>query len=150
MMKFLKDPKRRHGRFALLLLLLFLAACVGLVSLMDTLEIKNGWRVDYSLNGVTTQSAATQAILNELTQPVHIYALFSKGQEDAPLMELLDRYDVGYVYVSSWERSSFALLKTIQLKTMITSPARVAPMERNVDSDCLSPVSGEMAEAMEP
>ena len=108
MMKFLKDPKRRHGRFALLLLLLFLAACVGLVSLMDTLEIKNGWRVDYSFNGVTTQSAATQAILKELTQPVHIYALFKTGEEDAPLFELLNRYQAQSPLVT-WEQIDVTL-----------------------------------------
>ena len=58
---------------------------------LTALEKKHGWRVDYSFNALTTQSEATLEILAGLKHPVHIYALFTKGQEDGPLMELLDR-----------------------------------------------------------
>ncbi|MBQ8537854.1 MAG: Gldg family protein [Clostridia bacterium] len=108
MMKFLKDPKRRHGRFALLLLILFLAAAILIVSLMDALEVQKGWRVDYSFNGVTTQSETTRAILNELTTPVHIYALFRSGEEDEPLFELLNRYQAQSDLVT-WEQIDITL-----------------------------------------
>ena len=58
----------------------------------QALEKRNGWRVDLSFNGITTQSRETEIILDALDKPVHIWALFRKGNEDAPLLELLDRY----------------------------------------------------------
>lgn len=103
MKKFFTDPKLRHGRFALLLLMLFLAAAVGAVCLMDALEVQNGWRKDLSFNGVTTQSETTRAILDELDKPVRIYALFRKGEEDEPLFELLNRYQAQSDLIS-WEQ----------------------------------------------
>ena len=39
-----------------------------------------------------------------MTHPVHVYALFTKGQEDAPLMELLDRYAAASP-LFTWEQS---------------------------------------------
>ncbi|MBQ2700001.1 MAG: Gldg family protein [Clostridia bacterium] len=108
MMNFFRDPRRRHGRFALMLLLLFLAAAVGVVCLMDALEVKQGWRKDFSFNGVTTQTEATQAVLRELKEPVHIYALFKKGEEDEPLFELLNRYAAQSPLVT-WEQLDVTL-----------------------------------------
>lgn len=92
MKNFLRDPRRRHGRFALLLLLLALTLAVALICLMDALEIRHGWRQDLSFNGVTTQSQTTLEVLESLQEPVHIYALFKQGEEDLPLFEVLNRY----------------------------------------------------------
>ena len=75
---------------------------------VTALEKRNGWRMDLSFNGITTQSETTAAVLRELEYPVHIYALFSKGQEDAPLMELLDRYAAASDKVT-WEQADPSL-----------------------------------------
>jgi len=90
-----KNPRFRYGSVSTLILCLLLAALIGANFLFGTLEKKNGWRVDFSFNGITTQSEATRRAVSSLTRPVHIYAMFSKGQEDAPLMELLDRHYAG-------------------------------------------------------
>ena len=65
---------------------------MAVVLLCDTLEEENGWRMDFSFNELTTQSETTEAILASLPYDVHIYALFTPGSEDLPLMELLNRY----------------------------------------------------------
>jgi len=82
-----------------------LAVClVGLNIGLTRMERQYGWRKDYSFNGITTQSETTGEVLAELSHPVHIYALFAKGQEDAPLVELLDRYAASSDLVT-WEQA---------------------------------------------
>ncbi len=90
------------------MLILVLAALLGLNLGLTAMEKRHGWRMDFSFNGITTQSEATRKALAELTHPVHIYALFTKGQEDAPLMELLDRYAAESELVT-WEQADPAL-----------------------------------------
>ena len=90
------------------MLILVLAALIGLNVGLTAMEKRHGWRMDFSFNGITTQSEATRKALAELTHPVHIYALFTKGQEDAPLMELLDRYAAESELVT-WEQADPAL-----------------------------------------
>ncbi|MBR2601589.1 MAG: Gldg family protein, partial [Clostridia bacterium] len=86
-------------------ILVFMIAALAAVNIcMTTLEKDKGWRMDYSFNGITTQSETTREVLKELKDPVHIYALFPKGQEDAPLMELLDRYAAASPLIT-WEQS---------------------------------------------
>ncbi len=89
-------------------LLLMAALLTGLNIGITSMEKKNGWRTDFSFNGITTQSETTRKALAELAHPVHIYALFSKGQEDAPLMELLDRYAARSEKVT-WEQADPSL-----------------------------------------
>ncbi len=86
-------------------MLILLAAALLAVNISVTLmEKRYGWRGDYSFNGITTQSRITQETLRDLKYPVHVYALFSRGQEDAPLMELLDRYAAASP-LFTWEQS---------------------------------------------
>ena len=108
LMRFLRNPRVRYGSVSTAMLCIFLAALVALNMLTLSLEKKNGWRVDYSFNALTTQSEATLDILAKLPHPVHIYALFSKGQEDLPLMELLDRYAAASPLVT-WEQTDVSL-----------------------------------------
>ena len=105
---FWKNPRFRYGSLSTATLCIFLAALVALNVAVTSLEKKQGWRVDYSFNAVTTQSDTTLQILSQLQHPVHIYALFSKGQEDQPLMELLDRYAAATPMVT-WEQTDVAL-----------------------------------------
>jgi len=90
------------------LICLFLAALVGLNTLFTTLEKKNAWRVDYSFNALTSYGNATAEVLEGLEHPVHIYALYARGQEDQPLLELLDRYAAASPLVT-WEQADISL-----------------------------------------
>lgn len=108
-----RERKQQHNGWRIRgvnlgIVLLLVAALVGINIGITILEKKNGWRLDYSFNGITTQSETTRKVLAELTYPVHIYALFSKGQEDAPLMELLDRYAARSDLVT-WEQADPSL-----------------------------------------
>lgn len=107
-LSFWKNPRLRYGGMSTLILCLLLAALLGANFLFSALEKNNGWRVDCSFNGITTQSETTLQILDQLPCPVHIYALFPKGQEDAPLMELLDRYAAASPLVT-WEQTDITL-----------------------------------------
>lgn len=106
--RILRDPRFRYGSLSTAILCVFLAALIALNMLMASLEKKNGWRVDFSFNAMTTQSSQTLDVLDQLPHPVHIYALFSKGQEDLPLMELLNRYAAASPLVT-WEQTDVSL-----------------------------------------
>ncbi len=107
-MNVFKNPRFRYGSMSTLILCLLLAALIGANFLFSALEKKNGWRMDFSFNGITTQSETTLEILDQLPYPVHIYALFPRGQEDGPLMELLDRYAAASPLVT-WEQTDITL-----------------------------------------
>lgn len=94
--------KRRYARYSVLLLILLAAALIALNIAAEQLEKKNGWRVDYSFNSISTYSEVTRDTLEHLEHPVHMIALFRKGDEDAPLTELLDRYAAASSLVT-WE-----------------------------------------------
>lgn len=106
--KFFLHPRFRYGTLALLMILLLAAALIAITASVDTLESKYDWRKDYSFNGITTQSESTQKVLDQLDTPVHIYALFTKGDEDLPLMELLNRYSANSDLIT-WEQTDLSL-----------------------------------------
>ena len=87
-----RTGKWKYGSVSILMLVMVLAALIALNAGVYTLEKKKGWRIDFSFNGITSQSAETAKILEGLRDPVQIWALFRKGDEDAQLVELLDRY----------------------------------------------------------
>ena len=103
-----RTGKLKYGTVSALMLALVLAALVALNVGVQALEKKNGWRIDLSFNAITSQSSETVEILKTLKDPVRIYALFQKGNEDAPLMELLDRYSAASDLVT-WEQVDPAL-----------------------------------------
>ena len=84
--------KNLRRRFPTLLLALSLCLMVVLCLAMDSLELTYGLRQDLSFNELTTTSATTNDILAEIHTPVHIYALYQKGDEYEPLIEVLKRY----------------------------------------------------------
>ena len=99
-----KAGRRKLRRLNTGMLILLIAAVTALNFCVTSLEKRNGWRTDYSFNGITTQSEATRRLVEDLDKDVHIYALFPRGQEDAPLMELLDRYAASSPRIT-WEQS---------------------------------------------
>lgn len=110
------------------MLILLILTLTGISVGASILEKKHGWRRDFSFNGITTQSETTRKALSELQSPVHIYALFPKGREDAPLMELLDRYASMSDRVT-WEQIDPALHPGVL--------TRFAEGTKTVDSDSL-------------
>ena len=103
-----KTGKLRYGSVSVLLAVLILLSLIAVNIGAEILEKKNGWRRDYSFNSIVTQSPETVEILKRLERPVKIWALFQKGNEDAPLMELLDRYAAASDKVT-WEQVDPAL-----------------------------------------
>ena len=87
-----RTGKLKYGSVSALMIVMVLAALIALNAGVYTLEKKKGWRIDLSFNGIASQSKETAEVLKQLEAPVQIWALFRKGDEDAPLMELLDRY----------------------------------------------------------
>ena len=104
------DLKRRlrEGGLATGLVCVLAALLLALNLLFTTLEERNAWRVDYSFNALTTYSETTAQVLAGLTHPVHIYALYSRGDEDQPLLELLNRYAAASPLVT-WEQTDISL-----------------------------------------
>ena len=99
---------RKSGRFSALLTVLLAGSLAALNFGAERLEKQNGWRADFSFNGISTYSEITRDTLAHLKHPVHMYALFRKGDEDAPLIELLDRYAASSSLVA-WEQADPAL-----------------------------------------
>ena len=103
-----RGARIRAGGFSALLVLLVLTTLTALNIAAQALEKKNGWKVDLSFNAIATQSPETVRILAELDTPVKIWALFQRGREDAPLLELLDRYAAGSSMLT-WEQEDPSL-----------------------------------------
>lgn len=82
----MKKTRFRYGAFSTLLLCVALAVLILLNVVFSALEKKNAWRVDYSFNALTSYGQVTEKVLDQLQYPVHIYALYAKGQEDQPLL----------------------------------------------------------------
>ena len=125
-----KKQRRRYGALSTAVLAVVLAALVGLNLLADTLERRYAWRVDASFNGVTTQSEVTREVLRELPYPVHVYALFPRGQEDGPLLELLTRYAAASP-LFTWEQIDPSL------NPGLLTRFRAATEEETITSNCL-------------
>ena len=93
----------RYGSVSLLILVLLIGALIVLNIGIYAMEKKGGWRADWSFNSLTTHSEATTKILEKLERKVQIYALYRRGAEDLPLMELLNRYAAATPMVT-WEQ----------------------------------------------
>ena len=100
--------QRAGGHFSTLMMVLLAASLAAVNIAAQHLEKRNGWRVDFSFNRISTHSAVTKDTIEHLAHPVHLYALFRKGNEDAPLIELLDRYAAASELIT-WEQMDPAL-----------------------------------------
>lgn len=129
-LSFLRNPKFRYGSLSTALLCVAIAALVALCGLFTTLEQKHGWRMDFSFNTITSYSESTEAVLDELKYPVHIYALYERGNEDLLLFELLNRYAAASDLIT-WEQAPLSLNPTF------VSRFAGATADNAVTTDCL-------------
>lgn len=102
------SDRLRYSTLSTALLVIALAVLLAFNVLADSLETRYAWRADFSFNGLTTQSETTLTLLNNLAHPVHIYALYRRGEEDGPLLELLNRYAAASPMVT-WEQVDIAM-----------------------------------------
>lgn len=110
--RFWRNPRWRYGSLSTLLLCLGLAALLALNGLFTALENRYMWRVDLSFNRITTYSDATAEVLSALEQPVTVFAMWERGNEDTQLMELLNRYCAASDMVT-WEQTPLSLYPTM-------------------------------------
>ena len=108
----LKTGKGRYGRVSALLLAVLTASMAAMNIGAESLEKRFGWRADLSFNSISTHSAVTKDTLEHLQHPVHMYALYRKGDEDVPLTELLDRYAAASPLVT-WEQLDPSLVPSL-------------------------------------
>ena len=131
-MKKHRTGKWKYGSVSALMIVMVLAALAVLNVGVYALEKKKGWRIDLSFNGIVSQSAETKAVLERLEDPIEIWALFRKGDEDAPLMELLDRYAASSDRIT-WKQADPAMNPAL-LKRFSTDS--VAPGENDLIVHC--------------
>ena len=98
-----KSGKLKYGSVSALMLVFVLTGLIVLNVGATLLERKKGWRIDLSFNAIASQCPETAEILKGIDTPVKIWALYRKGDEDAPLAELLDRYAAANPQIS-WEQ----------------------------------------------
>lgn len=106
--KTLSSGKMKYASLSLLMLLMILLSLILLNVGAAFLERTHGLQLDFSFNAITSHSPETLRILQSLTRPVKMIALFSRGAEDAQLSALLDRYAAASPLVS-WESADPAL-----------------------------------------
>lgn len=92
MKKLLSQNKLRQGSASLIRMMLAVLLALLLSLGAQSLENRYALRYDFSFNGVTTQSEESKKVLDALTSKVHVYALFTPGQEDQALIGLLERF----------------------------------------------------------
>ena len=102
------NPGLRYGWLSGALLLAVAAVLLLVNIAAERLENKYALRVDCSFNAAASYGEATQKVLSELKHPVHIYALFPKGEENLQLIELLNKYQAHSDLVT-WEMASLSL-----------------------------------------
>lgn len=90
-MKTMTKKQKRTARSLLTILSALLISAV-LISAGDSIENKYALKKDLSFNRVTSYGSITKEVLSSLKTPVHIYALFTPGEEDQQLIGLLERY----------------------------------------------------------
>ncbi len=127
-MKKLRIPKRwRYGTAAAILLAVTLWVLLGVNLLVTRMEEKHGWRTDMSWNSLTSYGEDTGKVLDSLTVPVHVYAVY---QEDAYLLALLDRYAANCPNFT-WEKTDLAL------NPGLVSRFRAATPDASISADSL-------------
>ncbi|NLJ63785.1 MAG: hypothetical protein GX337_00130 [Christensenellaceae bacterium] len=83
-------------RTAIIVILLTLFALLVVSS--EKIEKKYALKTDLSFNSITMYGDTTKKLLENLSSPVHVYAIFTPGEEDYNLITLLERYSAKSEY----------------------------------------------------
>ena len=83
-------------RTVIIVILLTLFAILVVSS--EKIEEKYALKTDLSFNSITMYGDTTEKLLENLSSPVHVYAIFSPGEEDYNLITLLERYSAKNEY----------------------------------------------------
>lgn len=130
MKKIILSEKKKMGGLSILSVALALAAALIFIAGLDALENRFALKVDYSFNSITTNSQETERILRELDSDVHVYALFSSGNEDRTLIAILERY------AAASGHFTFSIENLMQNPTLIHSISSSLD-DSTVSSNCL-------------
>ncbi len=87
--RFFSTNKMKYGANAAVLTAAFIAILIVINLIVGQFPM----RKDLTKNQMFSFSEQTVNILNELQQPVNIYALYGQGQENPFVMEILERYN---------------------------------------------------------
>ena len=128
--KNLLSDRKRIGGYSILFVSLAVAAAGLLVLAFDALENRYALKIDTSFNAITTKSAETDKVLNELDSDVHVYALFTPGEEDQALIAILERYAAASRHF------------TFSVENLLQNPALIHNISSSLDdstvtNDCL-------------
>ena len=118
MKKMFSQSKLRQGSASLMQMVLSILLAMLLSLGAQALESRFALRYDFSFNGVTTQSEESKKVLDALKRKVHVYALFTPGQEDQALIGLLERFQA---YSKNFSFSLENLAQNPGLAGMISS-----------------------------
>lgn len=124
------DKRRRVGIHSLAVTALLTVALILAVMVADALEHRFALRADLSFNGITSLDRTTVEALSALNEDVHIYALFSPGQEDSALVGLLERYAASSPHITY-------SLENLLENPMLTSTFSDLPDDNPVTTDSL-------------
>ncbi|NLW12825.1 MAG: hypothetical protein GX028_12540, partial [Clostridiaceae bacterium] len=122
--------RRKLGFFSLLSLLAAIILSGVIITGFDALEQKYALKIDNSFNAITSKSIETDQVLSSLQDDVHVYALFTPGQEDTALLGLLERYAATSKHF------------TFSIENLLENPALVHQISTSLDdaavsTDCL-------------
>ena len=133
-----RTGKWKYGSVSALMLVMVLAALIALNIGIYALEKNKGWGVDFSFNGILSQSAETKEVLEKLENPVEIYGLFRRSEErefSGPIVEiegLLDKYAASSDLVT-WKQVDPTLDPAL-VQRFTTD--KVTPVENNLIISC--------------
>lgn len=126
----MNNRKFRCGGFSVLLTAAVVAVALLVGALADGLEKRYALRADFSFNAATSQGDVTRAVLAQLDQDVHVYAVVPDGGRDETLLALLDRYAAASDRITVSEES---LIRNPVLQTRFSGEVG----EKQVTDDCL-------------
>ena len=128
-MKYMTPHSRKHRSMFISCVIVSAAILLSvmLFRTADRLENKYALKRDFSFNALTTYGAVTEDVLKALDSPVHVYALFSPGNEDRALIHLLERYQA---------RSTFF---TFSIEDLAKNPLLVHTISDSLLDSAVSP-----------
>lgn len=95
MKNILRTRKTKSILRSVVIMAAVLVFSLSAIALIDRIEQKYALKADLSFNRITTYGSITEEVLQNLQHSVHVYALFTPGEEDHHLINLLERYQAG-------------------------------------------------------